>query len=256
MLRYYDNCGLLHPADIDKFTSYRLYSGEQISVLSKIVTLRDMGFSIDDIKRILPNFNDSEFLKQEWIQKNKEINRLIDEQKLKLQKITELSAMLDKENINMVYEVEVKELKEEKVISLRKIISSYADEGALWEELYKLTIENNIDCSNGEYSIYYDDEYKEDNVDVEIAVVVSTLGDSSKDFVFRKLEAIPQAATIRFSGAYEGYSLAMSKLAKWVQEEGYVFDGLIRGLAIVAPSSNNIPEDYMTEIQVPIRKVQ
>ena len=44
MLRYYDQCGLLHPDRVDHFTGYRLYSAAQLTDLARIVALRDMGF--------------------------------------------------------------------------------------------------------------------------------------------------------------------------------------------------------------------
>jgi DNA-binding transcriptional MerR regulator len=57
MLRHYEKCGLLYPTEIDKFTGYRYYSAGQIPLLTNIVTLRDMGFSIDEIGDILPHFD-------------------------------------------------------------------------------------------------------------------------------------------------------------------------------------------------------
>jgi DNA-binding transcriptional MerR regulator len=44
MLRYYDETGLLKPAETDRFTNYRLYSIAQIPVLNKIIFMRDLGF--------------------------------------------------------------------------------------------------------------------------------------------------------------------------------------------------------------------
>ena len=44
MLRHYEKCGLLNPAEIDRFTGYRQYSAAQIPLLTNIVTLRDLGF--------------------------------------------------------------------------------------------------------------------------------------------------------------------------------------------------------------------
>jgi DNA-binding transcriptional MerR regulator len=39
MLRYYDELGLLKPAEVDKFTGYRFYTTAQISQLNKIIRL-------------------------------------------------------------------------------------------------------------------------------------------------------------------------------------------------------------------------
>ncbi|EQF13284.1 merR regulatory family protein [Clostridioides difficile CD133] len=46
MLRYYDELGILKPAKTDKYTGHRLYSVEQISILQRIVLLRDSKFSV------------------------------------------------------------------------------------------------------------------------------------------------------------------------------------------------------------------
>jgi len=62
MLRHYEKCGLLYPAEIDRFTGYRQYSAAQIPLLTNIVTLRDMGFSIDEIGDILPRFDDYAYM--------------------------------------------------------------------------------------------------------------------------------------------------------------------------------------------------
>lgn len=49
MLRYYDEAGLLKPAEVDKWTGHRLYSAEQISYLNKILYLRDSGLNVSEI---------------------------------------------------------------------------------------------------------------------------------------------------------------------------------------------------------------
>jgi len=57
MLRHYEQSGLLRPAEVDSFTGYRLYASGQIPLLARITELRDMGFGIDEIKALLPNYN-------------------------------------------------------------------------------------------------------------------------------------------------------------------------------------------------------
>lgn len=53
MLRHYDQIGLLEPDSVDRCSGYRLYSPEQLSVLNRIVALKDLGLSLDQINRIL-----------------------------------------------------------------------------------------------------------------------------------------------------------------------------------------------------------
>ena len=52
-LRYYEKEGLLKPAFIDQYTSYRYYESSQLVDISKIISLRQIGLSIKDIKKVL-----------------------------------------------------------------------------------------------------------------------------------------------------------------------------------------------------------
>ncbi|NTV37988.1 MAG: MerR family transcriptional regulator, partial [Anaerolineales bacterium] len=52
-LRYYDEVGLLKPVEVDRFTGYRLYEYSQLSVLNRILALKELGFSLEEIGRLL-----------------------------------------------------------------------------------------------------------------------------------------------------------------------------------------------------------
>ena len=93
-----------------------------------------------------------------------------------------------------------------------------------------------------------------EKTDTEIAVPVAELGESKDGFQYRELAEIPEAATIRFSGSYEGYAPAMEKLALWIERYGYKISGPVRGFAIASPTDVSSPNEYMTELQVPVQK--
>lgn len=255
MLRYYEKSGLLSPAETDHFTGYRMYSAAQIPMITRIVALRDMGFGVEEIVKILPSFDDAQAMQSALDLKSSEIRSSIADEESKLERIAAMRSKLKKESVNMIYEVELKSLKAEKVLSLREMIPSYDKEGLLWEKMGKFIEENEVACIGGGYSIYLDDEYKESDVFVEIAIPVREVKESKGNFVFKEFDEMPTAATVRFSGPYEGYGAAMERLATWVEQNGYVFDGLVRGLAITSPSDAESSKDYMTELQIAVRKV-
>ena len=62
MLRHYDEIGLLKPAKIDCFTDYRYYREDQLPTVCRITALKDMGFSLADIVRILDIYVDKKKL--------------------------------------------------------------------------------------------------------------------------------------------------------------------------------------------------
>ena len=53
MLRHYDALGLLTPAAVDRFTGYRRYEPGQLARLNRLVTLKDLGFTLEQIGPIL-----------------------------------------------------------------------------------------------------------------------------------------------------------------------------------------------------------
>ena len=52
-LRYYDEINLFKPQEIDLFSGYRYYSEKQIDDLEVILSLKEVGFSLEEIKKIL-----------------------------------------------------------------------------------------------------------------------------------------------------------------------------------------------------------
>jgi DNA-binding transcriptional MerR regulator len=53
MLRHYDAIGLLRPACVDPATGYRFYQASQLAELNRIIALRDLGFTLQQVQAIL-----------------------------------------------------------------------------------------------------------------------------------------------------------------------------------------------------------
>ncbi len=255
MLRYYEKCGLLRPAEIDLFTGYRQYAAGQIPLLGKITALREMGFSIDEVGDILPHLADDAYMEHVLRAKMDEVKQAIDLEQAKLLRLAQMSDALQKERTIMLYDVELKKLPAVKVLALRGTIPHYRDEGMLWERLGKFIAENDIACHSDGYSVYYDEEYKEENPEVEIAIPVDAFGRDADGFAFKELPEIELAATLRFSGPFDGgYDAASEKLANWMEDNGYEFAGHLRGHVLTSPDEQADPEKWLTELQAPVVK--
>lgn len=60
-LRYYDEIDLFKPEEVDLFTNYRYYKEEQLDDIKLINELKEIGFSLDEIKENWNNFNEEMF---------------------------------------------------------------------------------------------------------------------------------------------------------------------------------------------------
>ena len=53
MLRHYDATGLLRPARVDPASGYRFYAASQLARLNRIVALKDLGFTLEQVRTML-----------------------------------------------------------------------------------------------------------------------------------------------------------------------------------------------------------
>ena len=81
-LHYYDEIGLLRPAEVDRITGYRFYDEKSLLRMQEILFYRELDFSLKSIGEILssPNYNKNKALneqKQLLILKKERLERLI-----------------------------------------------------------------------------------------------------------------------------------------------------------------------------------
>ena len=158
MLRHYDEIGLLKPAEIDRFTDYRYYREDQ---------LKDMGFSLADIVRILEVYDDREKLEEFFSARQAELEDLSKDTAYKLTLLDAARKRLRKEE-DMSYNVTLKTIPERYAATIRMTIPRYEDEGMIWGKLAEETCRMNLveddPCLCA--VTYLDGEYKEENVEM------------------------------------------------------------------------------------------
>lgn len=253
MLRYYDKVGLFKPAKIDKFTGYRYYSANQIPTLSKIITFRDVGFNVEEISRLIQMENSEDVLK-ELKRKQIEIQTNIDNERRIISNIDTIISTFGKESILMNFEVKLKSISNCKVVSTRAKLESYSKEIDLWAMLGTYAQNNQLQPCGEPFAIYHDGEYKEKDVDIEVAMPVAKLNKNEGKFVFREVESVPCMATILYKGRYKNIDEAFFYLAKWIENSEYKPCGKVRQVSIKGEWNELNPDNYLVEIQMPVQK--
>jgi len=126
MLRHYDEIGLLKPAEIDRFTDYRYYREDPLPTAGRIAALKDMGFSLSDIVRILEVYDDRENMEQFFSAWQKEPEVLSQDTTYKLTLLDAARKRLRKEE-NMSYNVTLKTIPERYAATVHMILPRYED---------------------------------------------------------------------------------------------------------------------------------
>lgn len=94
-IRYYDKVGILKPTVINE-SGYRLYSDSDYGKLQKILSLKFLGYSLEDITEITKNDKDSDYIKKSLQLQLELIQSKMEHMKLIEQSIIETSKLLDK----------------------------------------------------------------------------------------------------------------------------------------------------------------
>lgn len=62
------------------------------------------------------------------------------------------------------------------------------------------------------------------------------------------------AESILVPGDFPNIAPAFNFLGKWIEEKGYIICGNARQLPIKGPWNESNPNDYLNEIQIPVKK--
>lgn len=250
MLRHYDDIGLLKPAEIDEFTGYRYYHEEQLFVIGRITALKDMGFALADIIKMLEAYDDKNKLDDFFLRKQEELAEDVKQTEYKLMLLDSARKRLRKEQ-TMKFDVNVKTIPERYAATIQGVIPKYADEGMLWGMLgeSKTPLAPADPCLAA--AVFLDREYKEENVEVMIWMTVKGTYEDTEHIKFKTLPAVKVASCI-MKGGFEGMNDATAAVVSWIKANGYTMSGPMFNIYHVGPAQTQNPDEFVTEVCFPV----
>ena len=250
MLRHYDDIGLLKPAEIDNFTGYRYYREDQLFTISRITALKDMGFSLADIVKIIDSYDDKEKMEAFLSERQKELAKLSEETEYKLMLLETARKRLRKEQ-NMSFDVTVKTIPERYAATVHMVVPHYEDEGMLWAKMAE--IKTPLIPADPCLAIaeFFDDEYKDENVEIEVSMTVKGTYEDTENVKFKTLPAVKVASCI-VKGSYDQMGEAYATVVSWIKENGYKMNGPMFNIYHVGPVQTQDPNEFVTEACFPI----
>lgn len=155
------------------------------------------------------------------------------------------------------YEIILKNVPPQKVVSIRKTLpGGYSKTGILFDKMMPYVFQAGAQMVGPPVEIIYDEEYKEKDVDVEVAVPVAFSIPVKGEFKCYDLPRYENMATTIHKGSYDMVSAAYTALMKWIDANGYQVASPSREIYFTDPHSGIPPNEYVTEIQFPVVKVK
>ena len=265
MLRHYDQLGLLKPSRTDKFTNYRYYSADQLPRLNRILALRDLGFSLEQIGNMLDEDLSAEQLTGMLKLKRAEIEQQMQVEQLRMARLEARISQMNSQTDPGQYDVVVREIEPQFVVTYRELAPDDDRIQYMFEELEAYVTQFNARADKPPMSIYHDPEYREENIDAEVVVPLKAAIPGTDVFRVFEMSRIPKAACVVHTGDYATIYQAYNALLRWIEANGYRMKGPIRevylsysadGLGFELPPTYLVKESnpFVTELQLEIEK--
>jgi predicted transcriptional regulator YdeE len=253
-LRYYDRLGLLKPSWIDRYSGYRYYTAAQLPRLNRILALKDLGFTLDQVKRLLQDDLPVAELRGMLRMKQTELEDQLQEEQARLTRVEARLRQIEREGALPDYDVALKSTPLQHVAGIRQVISGFLQLPRLFDELHAYLRAHNVLPEPGgpRLAIYYDAEYREQGVDVEAAVPLPKALPGARRVLVHELPAVDEMACVVHHGAFESLDETYKSLMTWIEANGYRVVGPNRNVYLQAPGG--AADEHITEVQFPVQK--
>ncbi|MFI5678784.1 MerR family transcriptional regulator [Streptomyces cellulosae] len=256
MLRHYDATGLLRPAHVDPATGYRYYSAAQLARLNRVIALKDLGLTLQQVQQILDEKVTTEELRAMLRLRRAELEVAMAAAAARLVRVEARLRSIESEGHMPTNDVVIKTIPAIRVAELTATAASYGPEdispviGPLYDELFRRLDTAGIAPAGPGVAYYEDAPEGGGRISVHAAVQVAA---PLQDGAFRVLDLPPvdQAATIVHRGSMDIVLPTAQTLAFWIDENGYRSAGYPREINLECPDNR---DDWVTELQAPVTK--
>lgn len=270
-LHHYDNIGLLQPASVDPFTNYRYYTVEQLPRIHRIMALRELGLSLEQIAIMLDDDVSPDEIRGMLALRRAEALQQMREAKRQLSMIEFHLHMIEAESDFPRLDVVVKRLEPMRFLSFFAPAHPSYEVGlqhmrmtarAINEAKADGTIKHTgvcIDVFHGETLISFADPDlggKQHEILLGVTedqepVTVEDIG----PLTIKEEPAVPAAATLMLSGPQDQDLAKVTLMRRWAIHRGYRYTRQVRYLSHRGPLQTTDPSEFIAEAQLPLEEI-
>ncbi|MFN8502586.1 MerR family transcriptional regulator [Kouleothrix sp.] len=255
-LRLYDKLGLLKPALVDPDTDYRYYSIDQLPRLNRILALKDLGFSLEQIAEALRGELSAEQLRGMLMLRRAEAERRVAEEQAQLARIEARLRQIEQEHTLASYAVVLKRVEPLWVAAVHARIPEYITSEpifiGLFEELDRFLRRRGLRGAGPRMALFDDLEARDHDLQAQAAVALpGPLAGDDRVEVYR-LPGVARMACVVHHGPYDETLIqANTALLRWADTNGFRVRAPTREVYLHYQAGGD-PARFVTEIQFPV----
>ena len=254
MLRHYDAIGLIRPACVDPASGYRSYQASQLDDLNRVIALKELGFTLQQVQVILEEKVSAAELRGMLKLRRAEIQASIEAETTRLARVEARLLTIEDGARVPADGVIVKRLAPVRVAELAGVAAGYEPEAItpviqpLYHDLWQRLCSADIPAA-GPAVAYYEDT-PQGGILVHAAVPVAVPVPAPVEGVsLADLPEVGSAAAIIHHGSMDDVLPTGQALARWIDANGYRSAGYSREVTL---NWSPDPEQWVTELQLPI----
>lgn len=263
-LHHYDEIGLFKPMHSDPSSGYRYYGFEQLPRLNRILALRGLGFSLEQVGRMLGD-DDTIALSADELRamlklRRAELEQQVEEARERLAQVEQRLAQIEQEGKMADVEVLVKDVAARTVDGAREVVTEARRMRerciALNDAACALIAAARLKTDGISFALYYQTDAP--GTDVEMAYTVEAPGREVEPVAGAQVHTLP-AATVAYAvyrGSYDDFGAVgqlHGAIARWIDMNGYRMTEAAREYYLRPPQKADDDAAVM-EIQYPIAR--
>jgi DNA-binding transcriptional MerR regulator len=254
-LRYYDEMDLLKPVKVDHITGYRFYAADQLPRLNRILALKDLGFSLEQIKLMLADGLTPEQLRSMLTMQRNEVEKRLAGEQERLSRIEARLRQIELEDKMPTYDVVIKNTPVTLAASRRITVPTndqvpqYLD--AAYREVYSYVYEQGAKSTGPHFTLWHSPSDVYENEDVEAIVPIDRHLKGTDRVKVYELPSTQVAAVVH-QGNFEDFTQGHAAILEWIDANGYRIVGPYREIYI--KHDRGELSDSTTEVQFAIEK--
>lgn len=260
LLRYYDSIGLLRPIRIDPASGYRYYSAGQLPRLNRILALKDLGLSLEQIAKLVDDKVEPGEIRGMLMLRKAELERTLEEETARLRHVESRLKQIEEQGALTDYDIVLKSVPALSFLSIRSLVAGMdqavalvgAVAGAMSARVPAALRQNIVVVAHSDF----DDQ----ELDLDIGVTLHrgfngmvALPDRRK-MTLHELPAAEHMVTIVRNGPPDQSHAAFGALGQWMEANGYGIAGPCREVFLEMPSRPEESGKAVMEIQFPVGK--
>ncbi|QDZ15111.1 MerR family transcriptional regulator [Humibacter ginsenosidimutans] len=263
MLRHYDAIGLLHPAVVDQATGYRSYTPAQIIALNRIVEFKELGLTLDQVRRIVDGEVGTQQLEVMLTTVRAELQRSLIEDAARLDRIDARLRTVRGESVmaqTSSISVDVRSVEPQRVATLTRRAPGYGSEnvgpviGPMYPETERMLDAAGITGYGPAVALYEADESGDgEGMFVIAGFVVPEDTREVPGLDVHEIAAVDLAAVTVHRGEVDGIDDSWMALTDWITQNGYELAGVCR--EVYWTPGDRPQSEWVTDLVQPVRAV-